>query len=59
MMLKGVTAREVFQREPELHLSMGTLVFWQKSYGSRLVPEEELPIVLRYIQTQLDRSLRH
>ena len=52
MLLKGVSAREVFQREPELRLSMGTLVFWQKGYGSRPVPEEELEIVRRYIRTQ-------
>src|SRR4051794_28685589 len=45
MLLKGVSAREVFQREPELRLSMGTQVFWQKSFGRRPVPEEELETV--------------
>ena len=59
MLLKGVSAREVFEREPELRLSIGSLVFWQKSFGRRPVPEEQLETVRKYIQTQVDRPLRH
>jgi len=59
MLLKGISAREVFAQEPELRLSMAALSFWQKKYGWRLLAEEELPVVRRYIQTQLDRPLRH
>jgi len=59
MLLKGISARKVFEREPDLRLSMAALSFWQKKYGWRLLAEEELPVVRRYIQTQLDRPLRH
>ena len=59
MLLKGISAREVFLREPELRLSMQTLVFWQKSFGHRLVPEDQLEAVRRYIETQDDRPARH
>ena len=59
MLLKGISARAVFEREPELRLSMGALSFWQKKYGWRLLSEPELPTVRRYIQTQLERPLRH
>jgi putative transposase len=56
--LKGASARTVFLRYPELKLDMHSDSFWQKGYGSRLVPVRELPIVRRYIQTQNDRPLR-
>ena len=59
MLLKGVSAREVFEREPDLRLSMGSLVFWQKSFGRRPVPEDQHERVRNYIRTQLDRPLRH
>ena len=59
MLLKGISSREVFLREPELRLSMGSPVFWQKRYGYRLVPEDQIETVRRYIRTQLDRPLRH
>ena len=59
MLLKGVSARAVFEREPELRLSMESLAFWQKSFGRRPVPEDQLQTVRRYIRTQLDRPLRH
>jgi len=59
MLLKGVSARDMFIREPELRLSMRTLVFWQKSFGRRLVPEDQIETVRRYIRTQMDRPLRH
>ena len=59
MLLKGISAREVFEREPELRISMESLAFWQRKYGWRLLAEEELPTVQHYIQTQLERPLRH
>jgi REP element-mobilizing transposase RayT len=59
MLLKGVSAREVFENEPELRLSMGALAFWQKSFGRRPVPEDQLEAVRKYIRTQHDRPLRH
>ena len=59
MLLKGISAREVFEREPELRFSMRSLVFWQKSFGRRPVPEDQLETIRRYIRTQLDRPLRH
>ena len=59
MFLKGISAREIFIREPELRLSMRTLVFWQKSFGRREVPEDQLETVRHYIRTQLERPLRH
>jgi len=59
MLLKGISAREVFEREPELRFSMRSLVFWQKSFGRRPVPEDQLETVRMYIRTQLDRPLRH
>jgi putative transposase len=50
MLLKGISAREVFQREPELRMSMRSLVFWQKSFGRRPIPEDQLETVRKYIR---------
>jgi len=58
-LLKGITSREVFLAEPMLRFDMGTLAFWQKSFGRRPVPEDQLEVVREYIRTQLDRPLRH
>jgi putative transposase len=57
--LKGATARSVYARYPELRLDMRSDSLWQKSYGARAVPEEEIENVRRYIRTQEDRPLRH
>jgi putative transposase len=57
--LKGASAREVFDKVPELRMDMHSNNFWQRRYGWRLVPPEELEVVRHYIQTQLDRPLRH
>jgi putative transposase len=57
--LKGTAARAVFKAYPELRLDMGSNSFWQKSYGARLVPAEQLESVRRYIKTQSERPLRH
>ena len=59
MLLKGISAREVLLKEPELRLSLRSLVFWQKGFGRKPVPEDQLETVRRYIRTQLDRPLRH
>ena len=37
---------------------MGSNSFWQKSYGARLVPPEQLQAVRGYIRTQSERPLR-
>ena len=56
--LKGTAARLVFERFPELRLDMGSNSFWQKSYGARLVPPEQLQAVRGCIRTQSERPLR-
>ncbi len=43
--LKGSSARRILTAFPELRWDMRT--FWQKSYGFRAVPEEQLPTVGR------------
>jgi putative transposase len=57
--LKGASARTVLLRYPELRLDMHSNSFWQKSYGSRPVPPQQLDMIRRYIQTQDERPLRH
>jgi putative transposase len=57
--LKGASAREVFRRYPDLRLDMQTNSFWQKSYGWRRVPSDQIESVKHYIGTQVDRPLRH
>jgi REP element-mobilizing transposase RayT len=58
-LLKGITSREVLLAYPMLHVDMGTQAFWQKSFGRRPIPEDQLEVVRNYIRTQLDRPLRH
>ena len=55
MNLKGVSARRIFERFPELKLDSGSSSFWQAGYGSRLVSPAALNVTQRYIQTQWDR----
>jgi putative transposase len=57
--LKGASARTVFHTYPELKLDMHSDSFWQKSYGARPVPPNQVNIVRRYILTQESRPLRH
>jgi putative transposase len=57
--LKGASARTILLKYPELRLDMHTNSFWQKSYGSRSVPGQQVDVVRRYIQTQEERPLRH
>lgn len=55
MNLKGVSARRLFERFPELKLDAGTQSFWQSGYGSKLVPAGRVSSTRRYIRTQWDR----
>jgi len=57
-LLKGSSSRTVTLQFPELRAEMGKS-FWQKSFGRRLVPEDQLETVRRYIETQDDRPARH
>jgi REP element-mobilizing transposase RayT len=56
---KGASARVIFQRFPEFKMDMESNSFWQRSYGSREVPEDQISTVLRYITSQDDRPVRH
>ncbi len=53
--LKGKSAHQVFQAEPELKIDAGTNNLWQRGYGWKRVPPEAEQTVRRYIRTQLDR----
>ncbi len=57
--IKGATARAVFLLYPDLRLDMSSNSFWQKSYGARPVPDDQVDTVKHYIRTQDDRPLRH
>ncbi len=57
--LKGASARLVLDAYPELRLDIGANAFWQKGYGYRLIPRDQLPAVTNYIRTQGTRPLRH
>jgi putative transposase len=57
--LKGASAREIFQRFPELRIDMRSNSFWQRGYGWRAVPLSQIETVRNYIRTQPDRPLRH
>ena len=54
-LLKGVTARRVFQEFPELKFDAGVNHFWQKRYGRKEVPPDAVSDVTGYIQSQWDR----
>lgn len=53
--LKGVSARRLFEQFPELKIDARTNHFWQRGYGSKLVPSGALGATKRYIRTQWDR----
>jgi len=55
MLLKGISARRLFEHFPELKLDAHTNSFWQTGYGSKLVPGSALSITRDYIRTQWDR----
>jgi len=54
-LLKGVTARQVFQQFPDLRMDAGVEHFWQKRYGYKLVPRGAVESVVNYINSQRDR----
>lgn len=54
-LLKGVTARRVFQQFPELRMDAGVEHLWQKRYGYNLVSWDAVGQVATYINTQRDR----
>ena len=54
-LLKGASARRIFQRFPELKLDAQTSSFWQAGYGSKEVPPAAVGAVRSYIRTQWDR----
>jgi len=56
--LKGTSSRFIFLRYPELKRDLPTGSFWQKGYGRRWVPVQQLAAVRRYIQTQRERPYR-
>ena len=53
--LKDRTAQRVFKLFPDLKFDAKVEHFWQRSFGSRLVPPEDLERVGDYIRTQWDR----
>jgi putative transposase len=57
--IKGASARVLLRTYPGLALDMNSESFWQKSYGARPVPSEQIEVVRTYIITQSDRPLRH
>jgi hypothetical protein len=57
--LKGATARAVFLEFKELKLDMNSTSFWQRGYGFRGVPANQLRTVAHYIRTQDKRPIRH
>jgi REP element-mobilizing transposase RayT len=57
-LLKGACSREITLKYPDLRAEMGR-AFWQKSYGARPVPEDQLNTVRWYIRTQDQRPPRH
>ena len=50
-LLKGVTARRIFQEMPYLKLDAHIDHFWQKRFGSKLVLPAALRIVKHYVVT--------
>jgi len=54
-LLKGISARRLFENYPDLKLDASTMHVWQKGYGSKIVSETALASTRRYIQTQWER----
>jgi putative transposase len=54
-LLKGRSSYELSRRFPELKLDGRVQSIWQRGFGKRLVPPDEVEIVRRYIQTQNQR----
>jgi putative transposase len=56
--LKGVSARRVFQEFPELKMQIGENHFWGRRFHADEVPVEAVERVRRYIQRQENIHLR-
>jgi putative transposase len=54
-LLKGISSHRLFELYPSIKLDASTLHFWQKGYGSKIVPDALLPTTRKYIQSQWDR----
>ncbi len=55
MLLKGVSARRLFERFPEIKIDAQTESFWQAGYGSKIVAPGAISATTHYIRTQWDR----
>ncbi len=53
--LKGGSSYRLGLLFPDLKLDVGTNHIWQKGYGSKIVPPQDIENVRHYIQTQWDR----
>lgn len=58
-LLKGTSARRVFQAFPELKLDARTQSFWQARYGAKPVADDAVPLLGEYIATQKDRPEKY
>ena len=54
-LLKGISARHIFQRFPEMRLDAGVRNLWQHRYGYKEIPLPAADSVAAYIRTQWDR----
>jgi REP element-mobilizing transposase RayT len=54
--LKGATARAVFLRFPDLRMDMESNSFWQKSFGFRRVPPEQVRTVRQYVRNSAGKT---
>jgi putative transposase len=54
-LLKGISARRVFEQMPDLKHDLKTSSVWQAGYGAVLVPPALETQVRSYIRTQWDR----
>jgi putative transposase len=58
-LLKGASARRIFQEMPDIRLDAHIDHFWQKRFGSKPVPPGAIATVRRYIETQKDRPEKY
>jgi putative transposase len=54
-LLKGISARKMLQKFPDLKLDAGVIHFWQRRYGSAEVPGAGIASAQNYIKTQWKR----
>jgi putative transposase len=58
-LLKGASARKLFDEMPDLKLDIGMAHFWQKRYGSKLVQPGAVETIRRYIGSQKERPEKY